>query len=243
MKGCVSRSRFLDTVGVISASPDVLENVMQVLLSHSAKSEDKNINRLIVLDDLLSVSTAQIRESTLQTTEQLASLLSLKIEHFSIEMLDEKNMSLSETLKILLCGETWESIGVWIEENNLVYGKNTRVDFSYMKSIDNKLLNAARLQQQVYADKLNGLLENSLVCIPTVPMFPRERSQAQDKKVNAFNYDMLRPFIALSSVAKLPQVTFPVQFDGFPCGVSIIGAKDTDLFLLDIVKKLALAKR
>ena len=158
-------------------------------------------------------------------------------------MLDEKNMSLSKTLKILLCGEIWESIGGWAGKNNLEYGKNTHVDFSYMKSIDDKLLNAARLQQHVYVDKLNELLKNSLLCIPTVPMHPRERKHVHDKKVNAFDYDKLRPFIALSSIAKLPQVTLPVQFGDFICGVSIIGAKDTDLLLLDITKKLALAKK
>lgn len=242
MAGCLSLAPSLDTVGVISRSLAVLEKAMQVLLiDKQLPDTSDNFKQLLLLDDLLAQSSTEIREAVQVFSKKLSQQLGLKIIHTSTHALFADNrLSLSETLRCLLCGEIWEALEPWLKQHPLKYGKTTTVDFSPMKTISPALLKDVRLKQRLYADKLDQALKNTLICIPTHRLPPRKRQvvlNEKNKAVNVFDYERLRPFVALSSIGKLPQLTIPVSYQTeIPISVSMLSARHTDLDLLKSVK-------
>ncbi|PIQ43214.1 MAG: hypothetical protein COV52_01735 [Gammaproteobacteria bacterium CG11_big_fil_rev_8_21_14_0_20_46_22] len=234
MRGCLSLSESLDTVGVLSRSLRTLKQVMQALLSEDKVGDTTiSMTTLFLIDDLLAESTPEIRRATLAFADKFAAQHNLEISHISMESFDEPDMSIADVMRLLICGETWKNLGEWVEEHSLEYGKTTHVDFSFMRTVSKAQLEAARLKQLHYVDKLTALIRNAIICMPTMPLPPRKRSDVLTKTVNDFDYKRVRAFIALSSVCKLPQLTIPVAQSPTPISVSLLGARGTDLFLLE----------
>ena len=57
--------------------------------------------------------------------------------------------------------------------------------------------------------------------------------------MNEFDYEKLRPLVALSSIGKLPQINIPIEPIGSPSlGISFLSGYNQDYFLIQAVKKV-----
>lgn len=107
-----------------------------------------------------------------------------------------------------------------------------------MEAMDQALLERARPLQTAYIDHLDYLLQNAVICLPTMPQPPRERASVLDGTADHFDYKTIRPFLALSSVGQLPQLTVPCPGHDYSIGASLIGARNTDLELIEQVQNV-----
>jgi hypothetical protein len=74
--------------------------------------------------------------------------------------------------------------------------------------------------------------------IPSAPDVAPLRNR-EFKQVNEFDYEKLRPLVALSSLGKLPQINIPIErVDAPPLGISLLSGYNQDCFLIHTVKKV-----
>lgn len=237
LQGCMSLSSSLDTLGLLSSSLQILKKSLVVLFDKFASVE--KYKNLIVLDkDLLSLCDPEVVSVYKEFYLNLSKTFGLNIVYFNFESFNDVDMTLPGALKIILCSEIYESLKGWLDEKNITYGVNTYVDFNAMKNSEPFLLKKAYQYKTLYAKKLKHLLHGNILCLPTVPMLPRKLAEIQEKKVNQFDYDRLRPFISLSSMGGLPELTIPIKHDGFSIGISLLGESGSDLSLLNFAEKI-----
>jgi hypothetical protein len=108
-----------------------------------------------------------------------------------------------------------------------------------MEHINKITLSESLKWKEIYSDKINLLIgSDNLLCIPSSPIIAPLRDQ-EFKKVNEFDYDTLRPLVALSGIGKLPQINIPIEANGVPpIGVSLLSGYQQDQFLISNLKKI-----
>lgn len=243
MSGIKSFAPGFDTVGIFSKSIDIINLVFESLVFKKDEKPVDKVCKFYVLEDYLMLVSSEQRKIFQQFIAESCEALQLKPEYIKLTDVhpdaNDKNIGMSAIFKKLICAEIWGTIGSWVKEVKLEFSKSTYVDFSYMASIDRTTIPAALRQREIYADKLNTLLSTgNLLCIPSTPDVAPLRNKDY-KKVNEFNYEKLRPLVALSSLGRLPQINIPIEVTNTPpLGISLLSGYRQDYFLINIVKKL-----
>lgn len=242
MNGVKSFSPTFDTIGIFSKSIEILEKVYNVMTKINAERNSNSINYFYVIEDYLKLLSSEHRTIYHKFIENYCNILQLKPTFIQLTDIhtNVKNpeTGISIIFKNILCSEIWKNIGIWAK-NNLEFSKTTFVDFSVMSNIDNNTLLTAYKWKEIYSEKLNSLLStNNVLCIPTTPEIAPLRNH-EFKKVNEFNYEKLRPLIALSGIGRLPQITIPINAkNSTPMGVSLLSGHQQDQFLIENIKKI-----
>lgn len=243
MAGVKSFAPSFDTVGIFSRTLDVLERVFEALAGKSEDEQAEKVSNFYVLEDYLMLVNEQQRKIFLKFIEESCDVL--KVKPVFIKLTDihpdanDKEKGISAIFKTILCAEIWTSIGSWAKEVKLEFSKTTFVDFSHMANIDRTTLPEAFKQKEIYSSKLKALLgAGSLLCIPSSPDVAPMRNKGF-KQVNEFDYEKLRPLVALSGIGKLPQINIPIESTNeAPLGVSLLSGYNQDCFLIHTVKKV-----
>lgn len=242
MSGVKSFAPSFDTIGIFSKTIDILDIVFAALVGRQLDKPNR-VSNYYVLEDYLMLVTSEQRKILYQFIDKTSDLLHLKPIFIKLTDIhsdaNNRDIGVSAILKKILCAEIWTMIASWAKEVNLEFSKNTFVDFNYMESIDRTSLSEAFIQKEKYAFELNKLLkQGGLLCIPTTPDVAPFRNNIF-KRVNEFDYEKLRPLVALSSLGKLPQINIPIQNKGFPpLGISLLSGYSQDSFLIQTVKKI-----
>ncbi len=245
MEGVRSFSPSFDTIGIFARTIDVIERVMNVLVNNFSVIKLEKIENFFVLEDYLLILPLEQRIRVQKFIDESCEILGLKPK--LVQLVDihsnanNKETGISAAFKEVFCGEIWENLGAWIKEVNLEFGKSTFVNFNYMASVTQEKMNEARKHLKLYSTALKNFLPHgSLLCIPAAPdVAPLKKAEYQ--QVNQFNYEALRPLVALSSVGGLPQITIPLECSNFPpLGVSLLSGFKQDYFLIYSAKKIKL---
>lgn len=243
MAGVKSFAPSFDTIGVFSKKMDIIDLVFEALVGKPIiKPIDKVSNFYVILDYLMLVSSEQRKifnkfiDKSCERLQLRPTLIKLIDIHPDSNDMD---IGISAIFKKILCAEIWTTIGTWAKKVNLEFSKKTYVDFSYMEGIDRTTLSDAFKRKELYAAELNSLLSpGSLLCIPSSPDVAPLRNK-EYKQTNEFDYEKLRPLVALSSLGKLPQINIPLEgIDSPPLGISLLAGYNQDCFLIHIVKKV-----
>ncbi len=246
MHGVKSFSPSFDTIGIFSRTINILEMVFEILVRTEIEKNLNTVKNFYVLEDYLIVVSSEQRQLYLKFIEESCHILRLnptfiKLTDIHPNSYDSKNGE-SAIFKTIFCSEIWENIGIW-SKTNLEFSKTTYVDFSCMEAIDKNTISEALKWKEIYSDELNSLLgTHNLLCIPSSPNVAPLRNR-EFKKINEFDYDKLRPLVALSGIGKLPQINIPIVTNGYPpVGVSLLGGYKQDRFLISNTKKICMQK-
>ncbi|MDP3268068.1 MAG: amidase family protein [Legionella sp.] len=246
MSGVKNFAPSFDTLGIFSKTIEIQELVFETLVGRNLKKQIDTANKFYVLEDYFMRVSPDQRKIFYQFINKSCDVLQLKPTFIKLtdihpDIYDAKT-GISAIFRIILCSEIWTTIGSWAKVN-LEFSKTTYVDFSYMAKIDRTLLLEAFKRKELYADRLNTLLSpGSILCIPSAPDVAPFRNK-EYKQVNEFDYDKLRPLVALSSLGKLPQINIPVEPIGsLPFGISFLSNHNQDYFLIQAVKKIIAGK-
>jgi amidase len=243
MEGIKSFSPSFDTLGIFAKDIGVLQQVYSVL-SNSKTSEIPDCKFIYIFEDLMLLIPEDQRQIIYKFINESCEFLNLKPTFIKISDIHHSaadiEIGISAIFRRLFCSEIWDSLGNWLNRNNIEYQKTTYVDFSYMEKISKTDLTNEKKLLQTYSDCLRRFLnDNSIIFIPTSPDTAPFRAEKYSK-VNEFNYEKLRPLISIASVGGLPQINIPIEnSESSPIGISLLAGHNNDLFLINICKLIA----
>ena len=218
-----------DTVGWFARDAATLARVGRVLLANDRIQH--NSPRLLLATDAFELVSKDMRP-----------VLDSAIDRINTVLGPARNVSLyggnaehwMMSFRILQGVEAWGCHGDWIRNTRPELGPEIRDRFDWAASIDKGKLPPARdIRDQVTAHLYNLLGNDGVLCIPTTPSIALpEKSAGQE--LEKYRSRALA-LLCTAGLARLPQVSLPLaSFDGCPMGVSLIGPRDSDHWLLDL---------
>lgn len=229
----------LESVGIFAKDLDILQKAFSVFMK---SNQDINLNNFYILEDAFKILPQELQDIYFQKIKKITEKLGytavlIRLEDIHYQLTD-KTMGISEIFRTILCNEISVTMRQWIEKNQIQYQKDTFVDYEMIFSVAKDLISESFCQRELYATLFNQLLNhNNILCIPTAPDYPPLREEHYEK-ANMFNYENLRPLIAIASVCRLPQLTIPLNIENMPpLGLSFLGSSYNDWFVLNMAKQ------
>jgi amidase len=140
-----------------------------------------------------------------------------------------------QAFRVVQGREVWAAHGDWINAHSPRFGPGVRERFQWASTITVEAAEAAAVERRRFAALLDEVLEEVILCIPTVSFVaPVKASPSTDE-------DRTRALCLLSiaSLGRLPQVAIPAgRVNGCAVGLSLIGARGSDRALLECAAAL-----
>ena len=226
----VSLAPSFDTVGWVTSSIENLERVARFLLPDKQSNNHLIQSNLLVLTNLIDWAE--------QASHIYAWLNRIQSVDYTYSQFDINALHISETFRVLQGYEIWQQHGRWITQHKPAFAHDIDARFEWCKNLTSQQFAQAKQQQIIINGALLALLaKHSVLVIPTTPgCAPLLNESAQDM---AQYRDDLMGLTAIAGLAGLPQIHLPLfKIAGAPCGVSLIGNKNSDLTLIALARKL-----
>lgn len=135
--------------------------------------------------------------------------------------------------------EIWQALGPWIERNKPDFGPGIRQRFDAASKISKLEFDSAVHRRSV----IRSHLETS-IAPTTVLVFPTSPGVAPLRSTRQEDLDLFRnaalTLLCVAGHAGLPQISVPrATYDGAPVGLSLLGARGTDLRLIAAAQTFA----
>jgi len=235
----------LDTVGVFARDANLLQRVGSVLLATDASADEApTIGMIHLVREAFELADPTAREAMREPIERIRTATGVLVRESSLAELcgDDRAADLKSWLTIyrVLQGTEFEScLGGWIADTNPEFGPALTAGLESLKKLDRTRIGESVGLRELYYRRLNSALASGdLLCLPTAPTIaPLKGSKAYDRSSDY--YWRTLSINAIAGTARLPQVSMPLaQVDGAPIGLSLIGARDRDLELLEVANHL-----
>lgn len=218
-----------DTIGWMTRSLDHLQRIAKVLLPTQGMKNQSAL-RLCVLNKLVEGAE---HSSAINTWLQKLNDVQIQAKAFDVQALNT-----SETFRVLQGQEIWQQHGEWISQQAPEFAPDIHDRFKWCASLTNEQTEMAKKQQVVINEQVNALFEAcDLLIIPTTPgRAPMLDTPASE--LASYREDLMS-LTAIAGLGGLPQVHLPLfKIQGAPCGVSLIGKKNTDHELITMAQRL-----
>jgi amidase len=132
--------------------------------------------------------------------------------------------------------ETWASHGAWIGAHRPQFGAGVKERFEIASRVTLEQRRAAEAFRDAARARVDDLFGDAgFLVVPTTP-FRAPLLDDSAEELDAKRYRMMRVFL-LASFFGLPQISVPLQADGAPVGLSLIGRRWSDRALIALTKK------
>jgi len=221
-----------DTVGWLANNLDTLQRVARCLLPmhFDARVPVPTKPRLLVLSNLI--------EKVEQAGQICDWLHSLKDAQCTHESLDVNALQTSETFRVLQGREIWQQHGQWITESKPRIAQDIQDRLAWCRGLNQQQTQEAILEQASFQKILDNMFAGyDAIVIPTTPGRAPLLSESASNMVKY--RENLMALTAIAGLAGLPQIHLPLfSIDGAPCGLSLIGHKNSDLSLINLARVL-----
>jgi amidase len=240
--GVMPLSPTYDTVGVLAASAELLQRSAHVLLA-SQPPPDAIPVRIHLVTEAFALADPEVRESLNPVLHRMQSHFGPRLRESSLAALchDAKAADLAtwrDCYVMIMAAEVASCHGAWIEAARPEFGPIASAGFEFVRKIDRTQLGQTIARREHYCSQLSSALgPRDLLCLPTAPTIaPRKRTIGRESDY----YHRTLSLTSIAGVARMPQVSMPLaSVSSAPIGLSLIGARGEDLFLLEVVKTLA----
>jgi amidase len=186
---------------------------------------------LLVAEDAFGFADETVQQALAPAVARLGAVIG---QRHDITLAPQGLSTWQRAQRVLQSSEAWRTFQPWLD------GYNPRLAFSVARSLLQGSMftdaerNAATLMRMEARARLRLLLlQGTILCLPTTP------SPAPRKGLPLHQLDALRERIACltsqGGLTGVPQVNLPgAAVDGAPVGLSIIGARGSDLELLRV---------
>ena len=193
--------------------------------------EDKKefrFKKLLIAKDCFNIVNQDVKEALQPAVEYIGNELeSIEEVEVSLEGLD----SWVETFRIIQGYEVWESYGGWVRKYkpNLSQGPKERLEWT--STITMQEYKLALIEMKKIIKRIEELIpEDAVLCLPTAASVAPLKS-APLEEINATRLQS-SALLCISALSGTPQVTLPmIKQYNVPLGITLIGAKGTDLAL------------
>jgi amidase len=224
--GVVPLAPSYDVVGWIARDAATLARAGTVLLPPPAMSSSLP-QRLLIADDAWALASDEVRQG-LAGTLQAAQGRFGQVAHTALAA--EGLMAWQQVFRVIQGREVWEAHGDWITKCGPRFGPDIGERFRWASTIGADEAHAAGVERARIAAHLDALLEDAVLCIPTVSFFAplKGSTTAAEDRTRALC------LLCIASLAGLPQLTMPVlSKSGCAVGLSFIAARGKDVALLE----------
>ena len=218
----------MDVLGYVAASPEIFKKVSKVILGEDEK--EFKFKRLLVAKDCFNIVNGDVKEALQPAVEYIGNKLE-SIEEVEVSLEGLENWV--ETFRIIQGYEVWESYGGWVRKYkpNLSQGPKERLEWTStitMQEYKNALIEMKRIIKRI--EEL--IPEDAVLCLPTAASVAPLKS-APLEEINATRLQS-SALLCISALSGTPQVTLPmIKQHNVPLGITLIGAKGTDLALAE----------
>lgn len=221
-----------DCVGWFARDAAMLARVGVPLLGDDPRSVP--VTRLLIADDAFALAGSATGLQSALT--RLASRVA-DVEH--VVMHPGGLAEWYEAFRVIQAAQIWQSMGPWVQRRHPRFGDGVRERLAAAASIDADAVHAARNVRKRAIDRLGALLPpGTVLCLPTVPG-AAPRIDASFATVELERRAAAMQLLCSAGLAGLPQITLPwLRADGLPLGLSLLGARGSDVALLTLVAEL-----
>jgi amidase len=224
--GLVPLAPSYDTVGWFAPDLAMLARVARVLLPPRTRAAVPG--RLLIASDAFAIAREPIQAALAPHVERMRGSFGRAEE---IALSAEGLFSWQQAMRAVQGYEVWQTHGEWIARVRPTFGPGIRERFKWTSTISRDEALAASARREEIARRLDAQLDGAVLCMPTVPFVApmRNAPTAEQDRTAAISV------LCVASLARLPQLTLPVATaEGCPVGLSLVGARGTDLDLLDL---------
>jgi len=223
-----------DTVGWFARDPAMLARIGRVLLGEELNGQ--RLTRLLLATDAFDLVFSDVRPALDSAIASISEALGPAQE---IVLYAGKAAEWMTSFRLLQGAQIWQTHGEWIRHTRPVFGPDIRDRFEWAAQIDPAALPGARAVRAEVAAYIDALLgRDGILCIPTSPSIALPVGSAGEE-LEQFRSRALA-LLCVAGLAGLPQVSLPLAaFDGCPLGLSLIGPRDSDHRLLQIVSSIS----
>ena len=144
-----------------------------------------------------------------------------------------------EVFRVVQGAEIWANRRAWVERVKPSIGPGIRERLEWAATIDASTAARARAHYAAIRADLARLLEpGEILCLPTSPRVAPRKDTAQDTLEFEYRTQAMR-LLCIAGLGGLPQVSVPIAtYDGLPLGLSLVGARGSDMLLLAEAKRM-----
>ncbi|HUC68570.1 MAG TPA: amidase [Stellaceae bacterium] len=231
--GAMAMAPSFDTVGWFAAGPGLLRKLGPVMLEGSG--DPTPLRRLLLATDAFTEADEAV-QTVLWSFVGRASAVLPGLEE--VVVAPEGFEPWRASFRTIQGREIWAIYGDWIERNKPKLGPGIAERMAYAATLTAADEAPARAIAERARHHLRRLVPaGTVLVLPTVPSIAPKLT-ASAEALDAFRSRTM----ALTSIAGLgglPQVNLPAaQVDGYPVGLSLMGAAGTDEMLLDLAVAL-----
>lgn len=227
-----------DVVGWFARDPEVLEKVGHVLLDDSRR-EPRTPRRLLLGIDAVGLVEPRVAGALAPAIAQVARRLGPPV---NVTVSAAGLTGWFETFRILQAASVWSNHGDWITRTKPRFGPGIKQRFEWAARLDPHEVAAAQERHRPIRARIDEVVgEDDVLCLPTSPrVAPLKQTPVDDIEVRYREQAM--HLLCIAGLGGLPQVSMPLaELDGLPLGLSLVGARGSDLRLLALARRLVSA--
>lgn len=231
MEGIHPMAHSYDVTGWFTRDLDVFERVSKVLLPDYRVEVP---SKLYLARDMLALTAPAARD----IYEHYFEALKQKFEIEEIEIIKPDIKTWTEVFRCIQWYELNEAHGHWMHENLNSIGEEIRGRVEKIQTITSEELKWAKQEKEKLIEYARSIIKpGTILLLPTTPDIAPMKGNpiplARELRSKIIN------ITAFSSVSGLPQLSMPLlKLDGCPLGVSIIGAPESDLSLIEFAQQI-----
>lgn len=218
----------MDVLGYVAENPASFKKISKVILGED--KEKFKFKKLLIAKDCFDIVNKDVKEALQPAVDYIASGFDLVEEvEVSVEGLEDW----VETFRIIQGYEVWESYGGWVRKHKpyLPLGQEERLE--WVSTITMTEYKKALIKMEKITKRMEELIPlDAILCLPTAASVAPLRSTPLEE-INATRLQS-SALLCISPLSGTPQITLPmINHEGVPLGISLIGAKGTDLALAE----------
>ena len=226
-----------DAVGWFARDADLLRRVGRVLLGGDAGAPPAR--RLLIARDAFALVAPAVSAALGEAVDTLAKTVGACGE----TIVSPAGLpAWFETFRVLQAAEIWSNHGAWIEATRPVFGQGVRDRLDWASRATPEMVGAAKARHVAIRSHLSGLFEpGDVLCLPTSPrVAPLKDTPTDDLEIRFRHHAMC--LLCIAGLGGLPQISLPLaSLDDLPLGLSLIGPRGSDIMLLDLAQRVAVA--
>ena len=216
-----------DTLGWFATSPELLKEIGEILLPKKSETKSVSTPQFFYLKEAFDVIDPKIA-STLKT--QFSKFGDFK----EVSIGEESLVEWADHFRILQGSEVWKNLGGWVSSHWDSVSPPIQARFEMAKSLTPEQISNSQKKWPQIQQLIHQLLENnSILVLPTVagiaPLLDSPNEELEIYRKQCFQ------LLCIAGLCGIPQINLPLcTMENAPLGISIMGAKESDLQLLQI---------
>lgn len=233
LEGTIPLGTTFDTIGFLSRSLKILDQVGSVLLRQD--QQVPQMRQISLVEDSLFILDQSLHQSFLEKWNAVSNL-STEFGFALNKKIELKNDldSFSELFNYARGFEAWKAHGAWYEQTNPNMSASIKQRFSSCRNISENDYQHALMRRAESIRSIHEKLNGTFLFLPTVCSKPPSVNANEDELLQNRKANIL--LNSLASFCGLPQISLPYKHQDTRFAFSLVGPSGSDMQLLALAR-------